>query len=404
MKLSFLPKLRLQVWILAGGRLLSQIGTGFILFYAPIFFVEEVGLSATLVGLALGSASISGVIGRFLGGQWADSQFWGRRKILLLSAAISALADVFLLIANDFPLLVLGNLLMGLGVGFYWPATEAAVTDLTKVEERNEAFAVTRLADSLGLSLGVILGGALITQSGNYRALFALDGLTFIGFFSLIYFFVPETYQFTGTIAKSSPGWLVAWRDRRLMIYVVVNILFTTYIAQVQTTLPVYFKSHIGEAGFSPGVISGLFTWHIVLAALLQLPIARWLNRYSRIFSLSISMILWGLGFFLLSLAGLFSQYALIWAIISLSVFALAMIIYTPAASAFVADIAPVSLRGVYQAINSQCWAVGYLIAPPLGGWALDLDIAEGFFLALSSSVILGIFVLRYLKFLLTKS
>ena len=70
-----------KVWILAAGRLLSEIGTGFTLFYAPIFFVNEVGLSSTLVGVALGSGSISGVVGRFLGGQGVDSPSWGRRKI-----------------------------------------------------------------------------------------------------------------------------------------------------------------------------------------------------------------------------------------------------------------------------------------------------------------------------------
>ena len=123
--------LSFKVWILAAGRLLSGIGNGFTLFYAPIFFVNQVGLSSTLVGLALGSGSVSGVVGRFLGGQGADSPRWGRRKTLLASAVISVLADVVLALSNDFPTLVLGNLLMGFGIGMYWPATEAAIVDLT---------------------------------------------------------------------------------------------------------------------------------------------------------------------------------------------------------------------------------------------------------------------------------
>src|ERR671916_1732200 len=121
---SWLPQLGHQVWILATGRLLSQIGTGFTLFYAPIFFVNQVGLSATAVGIALGSGSITGVVGRFLGGSFADSKFWGRRRTLLLSAAISAVASVILALSFNFPTFIIGNLLMGLGVGLYWPATE----------------------------------------------------------------------------------------------------------------------------------------------------------------------------------------------------------------------------------------------------------------------------------------
>ncbi len=184
---SWLPQLSYQIWILAVGRLLSQIGSGFTLFYAPIFFVNQVGLSAQAVGLALGSGSISGVVGRFLGGSFVDSRFWGRRRTLLLSAAVSAVADIVLSLTSDFPTLVIGNLLMGLGIGLYWPATESVVADVTTHEERNEAFAITRLADSVGLGLGVVFGGALIGTTGNYPALFVIDGISFIVFCAIVY-------------------------------------------------------------------------------------------------------------------------------------------------------------------------------------------------------------------------
>jgi MFS family permease len=225
---SWLPQLSHQVWILATGRLLSQIGTGFTLFYAPIFFVNQVGLSATAVGIALGSGSITGVVGRFLGGSFADSKFWGRRRTLLLSAAISAVASVILALSFNFPTFIIGNLLMGLGVGLYWPATEAAVADLTTIEQRNEAFAITRLADSFGLGMGVVLGGGLVGTTGNYRALFVIDGISFVVFFAVVYAAIAETRKFDEHHPKQvRQGWAVALSDRRLMVYVLVNILFT---------------------------------------------------------------------------------------------------------------------------------------------------------------------------------
>lgn len=403
----WLPQLNYQIWILAAGRLLSQIGTGFTLFYAPIFFVNEVGLSATLVGIGLGSASVSGVLGRFLGGSFVDSQFWGRRRTLLLSAAISAIADVVLALTNGFPMLVAGNLLMGLGIGFYWPATEAAVADLTKAEQRNEAFAVTRLADSVGLGLGVIFGGVLIAGDGNYRTLFWLDGVSFIVFFVLIYLTIAETYHFEAHPPQSKwRGWLEALKDRRLTVYVLANILFTTYISQVQSTMPLYFKNFVATEGFSPTTISGLFSWHIVFAALCQLPVARFLNRFSRIKALMLSAVLWGLGFALIWLTGIVSANATIWAIVALGVLALATVAYTPAASSLVVALSPSSLRGVYLSINSQCWAIGYLIGPPLGGWALDRSplFADSFWLAIAASVTIAIAILVYLDRLFANS
>ncbi|MEL6929572.1 MAG: MFS transporter [Cyanobacteria bacterium J06600_6] len=393
-----------KVWILAAGRLLSEIGTGFTLFYAPIFFVNEVGLSSTLVGIALGSGSISGVVGRFLSGQGVDSPQWGRRKMLLAASGVSVLADVVLSLASNFPTLVLGNLLMGFGIGMYWPATEAAIIDLTSPEQRNEAFAVTRLADSLGLSLGVVLGGALIANSGNYRTLFVIDGISFAVFFAVIYFAIAETYNFQAQ-AKKKPvnGWSLALRDRALMVFVAVNILFTIYLSQVQSTMPLYLKNFVqlgdSNQGFSEQIISGLFTWHIAFAALCQLPIAWLLNRFSRIAGLSFSFAIWGIAFVLVWVMGNMPSNTLIWAGLTLAIMSLGMVTYTPVASGLVAELAPESLRGVYLAINSQCWAIGYFIGPPLGGWALDHPEFTGYFwLACAGSVLVGMVILQYLS------
>ena len=392
-----------KVWILAAGRLLSEIGTGFTLFYAPIFFVNQVGLSSTLVGIALGSGSVSGVIGRFLGGQGVDSSRWGRRKTLLASAAISVLADVVLALTANFPTLVLGNLLMGFGVGMYWPATEAAIIDLTTPQQRNEAFAVTRLADSLGLSLGVVFGGRLIASSGNYRTLFIIDGISFAVFFAVIYLAIAETYQFRSESTTKVNGWSSALRDRALMVYVAVNILFTVYLSQVQTTMPLYLKNFVRlsatNTGFSEKIISGLFTWHIVFAAICQLPVAWLLNRFNRIAGLSMSLLLWGTAFTLVWWTGTISDNTLTWAVLTLGVMSLGMVSYTPVASALVADLAPESLRGVYLSINSQCWAIGYFIGPPLGGWALDHpEFTNYFWLLCAGSVFIGLAILQYLR------
>lgn len=397
-----------KVWILAAGRLLSGIGSGFTLFFAPIFFVNQVGLSSTMVGLALGSGSVSGVAGRFFAGVAVDSPQWGRRKTLLAAAAISIVADIVLSLTGNFATLLLGNLLMGFGIGIYWPATEAAIIDLTTPEQLSEAFAVTRLADNLGLSFGVVLGGAFISNSGSYRTLFIIDGISFAVFFAIIYFAIAETYQFSSKPTTTEDNvWFIALRDRALMVFVIVNILFTIYLSQVQSTMPLYLKNFVQVAdtgtGFSEQVISGLFTWHIVFAAVCQLPAAWLLNRYSRIRGLEISLVLWGIAFILVWLIGIMPDGTLIWAILTLGVMSLAMVTFTPVTAALVADLAPESLRGVYLAINSQCWAIGYFIGPPLGGWALDHpQFINYFWFTCAFSVLLGIGILRYLNQLMT--
>jgi MFS family permease len=409
---SWFPHLSSQVWILAFGRFLSQSGTGFTLFYAPIFFVSQVGLSATAVGIGLGSGSISGIFGRILGGSFCDSQFWGRRRTLLLSAIISAVASFVLAATNDFPGLVVGNLLMGLGIGFYWPATESMVADLADGEHRHEAFALTRLADNLGLQVGIILGGFLIALTGNYRSLFIIDGISFLIFFAVVWSAITETYKPATSVTETNRkqnGWMVALRDRTLLIYAVVNTLFTLYIAQIQSTMPLYFTNFVSVdesgKGFSTVTITALFAFSTLLTVALQMPVARAMRRFSCPKSLMISALLWGMGFIAIGLTGIATTGNLLLAILGLSLLSIATVAYTPAASALVVDLAPESLRGVYLAINSQCWAIGYLVGPPLGGWALDRGkmAADNFWLGLALSVVVAISILQIVDRMLKK-
>ncbi|MBW4474325.1 MAG: MFS transporter [Stenomitos rutilans HA7619-LM2] len=396
---SWLPDLNYQVWVLAAGRLLSQTGSGFTLFYAPIFFVNQVGLSATQVGLGLGSAAISGVVGRLLGGSFADSQFWGRRRTLLLSAIVSAIASLILAISHNFLVFVAGNLMMGLSIGLYWPANEAMVADLTTSAQRNEAFALTRLCDSLGLGLGVVLGGLLV-GTGAYRALFVVDAVSFLVLFAVVYWAIAESNQSTVS-HKAVSGWQQALRDRRLLTYVVANVLFTTYLVQINSTMPLYFTNFLANLpkGFSPPTLSALFTWHMVVSVLCQLPAARLLNRFSRAWGLILSAALWGVGFLLVWVTGVVSSSHLLWAILALGVLALATVTYMPSASSITVEMAPESLRGVYLAVNSQCWAIGSFIGPPLGGWALDqsVSVAHGLWLGLALSVTIAMLILQRL-------
>ncbi len=117
-----------------------------------------------------------------------------------------------------------------------------------------------------------------------------------------------------------------------------------------------------------------------------------------------LSLLLYGGGFILVWMTGAIATHNTIAAIFALGMLALAQASYVPTASAFVIDLAPKSLRGIYLSINSQCWAIGYSIGPLLGGWVLDRSqtFAHGFWLAAAASISFGILILHYLKRILS--
>ncbi|MDZ8084806.1 MAG: MFS transporter [Nostoc sp. DedQUE12b] len=408
---SWLPSIHPQVWIFAIGRFLSEVGTGCTLFYAPIFFVNQLGLSATSVGVALGSASISGIVGRIAGGSLADSEYWGRRRTLLLATAISAIASLVLAATDNFTSLVIGSLISGLGIGFYWPAAEAVVADASQIDNRRETFAIARLADNLGLAIGILLAGFLIAIIGSYRWLFVIDAISFMVFFGVVYLGISETEQQIEESEKTElfVSWMAVLRDRRFLVYIAVNIFFTIYISQIHSTLPLYFKNFVlvesTAKGFTETTISGLFAWHLVFAIISQLPVTSILKRCSHTLALTVSAIFWAIGFGLIWFSTTVSSHHLLWVILALGVFAMAIVSYTPSAASLVTELAPKNQRGVYFSINALCWAVGSFIGHPLGGWALDQPqiITNSYWLGFILSVAIAVVILQYLNRILTE-
>jgi len=373
---AWLPPLQRAVWILATGQLLLFIGQGFTLVYASIYFVNELGFSPTQVGIAQGCVGGSGIAGRFWAGNVVDTRWLGRKGTLLLAAVIAAIASFTLAFAHTFLLLVVGNLLLGLGISLYWPATLTVTTDLTEPRYRTEAMALTRLADNLGIGLGALLAGQYLAWSGSYPVLFICKGLAYLIFGVVIAAAIAETRPADASTANRWQGWQQAFRDRPLVTYLLANLFFTLYAAQISSTLPLYLADFVpggnAEMGFSEQWISYFFVLHSLLKIGLQLPLTRTVRSQSHVNVLLGSLAIWSSGFGLIWLAGIVPQVTLVAIIGAFTLLAISEVLYAPSASALVGDMAPVKLRGIYFSLESQCWAIGYLIGPALGGWALD--------------------------------
>lgn len=373
---GWLPQLPHEIWILATGQLLLYIGQGFTLVYASIYFVNELGFSPTQVGLALSSSGLAGVAGRFWSGYAIDSEFWGRRRTLMLSAAVTAIACFNLAFANTFGLLVIGNMLLGLGISLYWPANLSVTTDLTTIENRTEAFALTRLVDNLGLALGALLAGQYVAMSGNYSFLFILKGLTYLLFVGVIYVAIAETRQPQIEVRNVWQDWRQSLRDRNLLTFLSGNIIFTIYAAQHTSTLPLYLANFIPhgntDTGFSEQWISYFFVWHVLLKIVFQLPITRLVKAVNHVSIMLVALIFWSFAFFLLWVTSVATTSALPFIIAAFSLIAISEILYSPAGISLLGEMAPVNLRGIYFSLESQCWSIGFTIGPALGGWALD--------------------------------
>lgn len=360
-----------RLWVLAGGRFASAVGSGFTCFYAPIYFVNVVKISPAHVGIGLGISAVAGFLGRVIGGTIADSPRFGRRRTLLIAACTMALGSFLLAFANGFALFVIANALLGTGIGLYWPAGESLIADITPGERLSEAFGLTRAADYIGLGTGVLAGGLVIGESGAYRALFIVDGVSYVLLFLFVFFGIKETaVHAANTASELLNNWLEAARDREMLLFALMNVLCTSNIIQATTTLPLFLSNFVPSAsgkGFSTAVISGLFASYIILMCIFQLPAARLLVAVRRTRAFVLALFLWMAAYLIIWCAGTQPAHNLLLALSGLAVFALANTFYGPSASALFVELAPPKSRAVYLSINSLCWATGGAIAPPIG-------------------------------------
>jgi predicted MFS family arabinose efflux permease len=100
----------------------------------------------------------------------------GRRPVLLIGLAFSALSAVAFLLANGLGLLLIGRVLSGFSAGIFTGTATATLVDLAPAERRGRATLVATLANVGGLGLGPLLAG-LVAELGStpLRATFWID-------------------------------------------------------------------------------------------------------------------------------------------------------------------------------------------------------------------------------------
>jgi MFS family permease len=399
---SSLRSLNAQVWVQATGRLLCQVGFGLIRFYIPILFVNQVGLSATSVGVSLGLSSVSEVVSHLLGGAISDSPRFGRKVSLSLSAILGMAVSLILVISNDIILLTIAGLLLGLSLGFYWTTSSAAVMDATTPEERHKAFALMGVAEYIGVGIGILSGGFLLMfLQQTPQWVFIGCGVIFLAFLVMIQTTMTTTQQPHANPENLTQGIIVALKDKRLLVFVLANAFYAIYVALATSTIPLYFTNFVAGSDNVPGMsvtsTANLFTWcYIGVGAIVQLPIAQLFTSFPRVRVLMVSMLMWAMGFFLLWAAGTFGSGQFFWSMGGLAILAIASVSFKPFAVAIVSDLSPAAWRGAYTAVSSQCWTIGYLVGPIIGGWAMDQPaaIAHLFWLAIAASTLACILIL----------
>lgn len=339
-------------WILFFGTFLNKFGTVVLPFLA--IYMTRLGYTSAQAGLAIGAYGVGTLGACLLGGSLADR--FGRRKTIVLSMGLVAVAMLCLSQARSLPLIILLSGLAGLTGELYRPASSALLADLVPAGQRVTAFAAYRMALNAGFAFGPATAGLLAKHS--FLWLFVGDAATSILYGLVAWFALPAGVH--GMRAESSlrETWNVLRTDHRFRQVLCGSLAVGLVFVQVFSTMSLEITRH----GFSASVYGLMISLNGALVVLCELPLTTLTRRYPARRMMALGYLLIGVGFATNALPRTLPLLAL-----TVVLFTLGEMTAMPVAGAYVADLAPMHQRGLYMGTYGLTWSVAFIAGPSLG-------------------------------------
>jgi MFS family permease len=162
-----------RAWILFAVNLVNASGS-MVIFFLALYLTRKIGLTAARAGQALSLYGLGSLAGAFAGGWFSDRVGSIRVQKLSLVACGAGLIVLGQVTAIGWILPLL--FAFGLFAGMLYPANATSMAAICPPELQVKGFALTRLANNLGATIGPAVGGVLALR--DYRLLFWADGAT----------------------------------------------------------------------------------------------------------------------------------------------------------------------------------------------------------------------------------
>jgi MFS family permease len=352
------------VWVLFATTLVNRAGT-MVLPFLVLYLTRDLGFTAAQAGRVLFVYGFTALVSAALSGRLSD--VLGPMKVIRNSLfATSAILLLFPLARSEWAVVVM-TFALSLAAESFRPASLAVVADLVRPEQRKPAFALTRLAINLGMSIGPAVGGFLATVS--FRWLFLVDGMTSLAAGVLLVLALRRTPAHHAH-AETEPGGPVelpskrAWKDWRLLFFLAALFPVAIVFFQHLSSMPLYLVRDLHLSEIDYGLF---FTINTLLIVALEVPINSATAHWSHRRTLALGAFLFAAGFGALAFARDFWSVAatvVVWTFGEMFLF--------PALAAWVTEIAPAARRGEYMGLTQMAMSLGFAVGPWAGTAVLE--------------------------------
>lgn len=239
--------------------------------FISIYFVEQLGWAAFLVGFALGLRQFVQQGLGIIGGAFADKL--GAKPMIVSGLLMRTIGFIIMSTANTPTLLCISCILSALGGTLFDPPRTALVIKLVRPWELGRFYSILMLEDSICAIIGIILGTWLIQYN------FSLVCCTGAGLFFIAGIFNAwrlPAYKISSSHLSLFDGIKKVLNNQRFVIYALTLTGYYILSAQVMLILPIRIHEISGQLSY----IKWMYIIEAILSLLLIIPITCWSEKY----------------------------------------------------------------------------------------------------------------------------
>ncbi len=341
--------------------------------FLTMFLTGKMGLGAKQAGFFLMLSAIVSVPGTLIGGKLADH--FGRKKILILSQGLTAACFIpcaFLGTSIVIPWLLICASFVG---GAVRPASSAMAADLTNPSNRREAFSLLYLGINIGFSIGPFIAGFLYY---NYlKWIFIGDALTTFIALALIYIYVEETLPTEENIqesknldtderAEQGSLFTVLLRRPALLVFSAIATIYSFVFAQHGFSVPIQIDNIFGQE-IGSKMFGTIMATNGVVVVSMTVFVTKITKKLKTMLNIAFAGLFCAVGFGMMYYISSFPMF-----IVATIIWTIGEILNVTNSGVYIANHAPISHRGRFNAILPIITGSGFAISPYIMGGFIE--------------------------------
>jgi MFS family permease len=285
---------------------------------------------------------------------------------MVFSLAGNGLVYFFMSNAHSYLAFALLMIFSGSFNPLYRVGADAMLADLIPTEKRADAYALMRLSNNAGISLGPTIGGFISSVSFTITFFCAGAGMLIYSLLLALFAYetLPKQAEFSQKTKMVLGGYQQVLHDGQFLAFVGAFVLAQMCATLIWILMPVYangvYNVPESQYGFIP-------TTNALMVVFLQVFVTQITKRYRPLLVMML-----GTFFYALGVGSVAIGHSFIGFLVSIVVMTIGELILMPTASTYAASLAPQDMRGRYMSITGLTWSVAAGIAPILGGYLND--------------------------------